>query len=112
MGLHVRGHVSVEDHTQGDHAHEGRGHRMMGSATQEANSGGAKGVQAGQGATQAKSAVCKWSRGENEAEGSGVLPGAGKGGGCASGGRVQPGRGAVHEQKVAHTVSTPLHPVD
>ncbi len=49
---------------------------------------------------------------ENEVEGSGVLPGAGKGGGCASRGGVQPGEGAAHEQNVAHTISTPPCPVD
>ena len=65
MGVHTRGgpcrgchmqggHVAEEGHVQWDRArgamhqwrtaHEGRGHRTMGGATQEANSGGAKGV--------------------------------------------------------------------
>src|SRR6266702_5189367 len=33
MGPYVRGHMSVEDHMQGDCMHKGRGHRMMDGAT-------------------------------------------------------------------------------
>ena len=86
---------------------------MMGGATREANGGGAKGVRTGRGATQAKGAARERSRGcENEAERSGVFPGAGKEGGCASGGGVQPGGGAACERKAARTVSAPPCPVD
>ncbi len=59
------------------------------------------------GAVRERRGGCK-----NEAEGSGVLPGAGKGGGCASGGGVRPGRGVARERKVARTVSAPPCPVD
>ncbi len=42
---------------------------------------------------------------ENEAQGSGVLPGVGRGG-------VQPGEGAARERKAARTISAPPRPVD
>src|SRR6266702_1096481 len=48
---------------------KGWGHRMMGSATQAANGGGAKGTQAGRGATQVRGAACERSGGHNRAGG-------------------------------------------
>ncbi len=105
MGPRVRRHASVEDRTQGDHT-RGEGVQNDGQCNPESKQWRHEGCVRRARCNPGKECCAQAERGcENEAQGSGVLPGAGGGG-------VQPGEGAAHEQKAVRTVSAPPRPVD
>src|SRR6266702_502844 len=113
QGVHARrGHASGEDCTQGVRARRG-GARNDGRCNPGSKRRRREGC-ANRARRNLGEGCCARAEGgcENEAEGSGLLPGAGKGGGCASGGGVRPGGGAARERKAARTVSAPPRPVD
>ena len=111
MGPRARGHASVEDRTQGDRA-RGEGARNDGRCNPGSNRWRHEGCANRARRNPGEECCARAEQGcENEAEGSGVLPGAGKGGGVRAGAGYNRA-GAARERKAARTVSAPPRPVD